>query len=370
MIQRAKIDATSNIVAGLDINPRIISAANRAGCGSSWNLLCTSKSELEQKTGLSGSDVDILISAVAKYLLPKQISAWEMLEDTDYNIPRISAGCSQLDQFLGGGIPSYGITDITGESGCGKTQLALQLSLQAQLSPNHGGFGKGVAYICTECQFPVVRLHQLISQMKKKFPQGPESYTDRLFIHHISDVDNLLDCIRYQLPALASRHQIGLVIIDSVAAVFRAEDGAEVNKPQALQMLGYKLHQLSSLNDIAVVTINQVTASINNKNLYGMNSDVTPALGLSWANLVTTRLILSRCSSYIGALHFHCSDDKGKVEPHALEKSYRQVKYRLRMLEVLYCPWLPRKSVPFVITTHGLENIDPNTVSTSYVHDS
>lgn len=38
-----------------------------------------------------------------------------------------------------GGIPRQGITEISGESGCGKTQLSLQLSLIAQLPSSKGG---------------------------------------------------------------------------------------------------------------------------------------------------------------------------------------------------------------------------------------
>ena len=41
-----------------------------------------------------------------------------------------------------------------------------------------------MAYICTEGQFPVNRLQQMIPHM----PKEVKSYTDNLFIHHIPDM--------------------------------------------------------------------------------------------------------------------------------------------------------------------------------------
>jgi len=38
---------------------------------------------------------------------------------------------------------SHGVTEVSGESGSGKTQLCLQLSLTVQLSPDNGGLNAG-----------------------------------------------------------------------------------------------------------------------------------------------------------------------------------------------------------------------------------
>lgn len=45
----------------------------------------------------------------------------------------LSSGCTKLDDFLRGGFQKKGITQIFGEAGTGKTQLALQLCLTAQI---------------------------------------------------------------------------------------------------------------------------------------------------------------------------------------------------------------------------------------------
>lgn len=60
----------------------------------------------------------------------------------------ITTGCQNLDALLGGGVAVRGITEVTGQSGSGKTQFTLQLSLCAQLPPDAGGLGKGTEHSC------------------------------------------------------------------------------------------------------------------------------------------------------------------------------------------------------------------------------
>lgn len=55
----------------------------------------------------------------------------------------LSLGCPILDEIFRGGILSQGITEVTGESAAGKTQLCLQLCLMAQLPLEDGGLNGG-----------------------------------------------------------------------------------------------------------------------------------------------------------------------------------------------------------------------------------
>lgn len=56
---------------------------------------------------------------------------------------RLSVGCLVLDELLRGGLPVGGVTELSGESGAGKTQLALQLCLSVQYPTQHGGLDSG-----------------------------------------------------------------------------------------------------------------------------------------------------------------------------------------------------------------------------------
>ena len=55
----------------------------------------------------------------------------------------MSFGCQILDGALQGGLLLPGINEISGESGSGKTQIALQLCLIAQLKEGDGDLQGG-----------------------------------------------------------------------------------------------------------------------------------------------------------------------------------------------------------------------------------
>ncbi|XP_068201026.1 DNA repair protein XRCC3-like [Palaemon carinicauda] len=356
----------SDDLSRLFINPRIKNGLRRAGFCSARSIFSTSYFELRERAGLSNSDVESLISALVQDILPESRTCWELLQEDEGGTSNITSGCSQLDRVLGGGIPAKGITEIYGESGSGKTQLALQLALNAQLPKDLGGLDKGVVYICTESQFPINRLHQMIKHMRNKYPRGPKSYEDRLFIHHIPDLENFLYCIQYQLSTLMSKHEIGIVILDTIAAVFRSDEGPEINRLVTFKKLRHKIHELSSLKKTPVIVLNQVTTSFGSKqmSLYGLNNKVMPSLGLSWANLVTTRVMLSRTESFITTNIYiptdessTCSKDAAGAGTAVKPRQSRTVQYRIRTLHVIFCPWLARKSVKFLVTHNGIEDV-------------
>lgn len=56
---------------------------------------------------------------------------------------RLSVGCPVLDQMLRGGLLLGAVTELAGESGSGKTQLALQLCLSVQFPTQYGGLNSG-----------------------------------------------------------------------------------------------------------------------------------------------------------------------------------------------------------------------------------
>jgi len=251
-----------NSVERLDVHPRIITALKKAKLTSQNTILCMSPADLERTTKLSSFDVSILIQAVAYSLpCPTMRTALSLCNNDTRNHClnkglRLSLGCQILDGFLCGGILREGITEITGESSSGKTQICLQLCLSVQLPQEHGGLGGGAVYISTEDVFPSKRLHQLT----QSFAEGEASLTDNIFIEHAADVDDLRNIITHRLPVLLNRGGIKLVIIDSIAALFRVEYslGETSKRAKILRSFGAQLHKLSNLYSIPVVCVNQV----------------------------------------------------------------------------------------------------------------
>lgn len=228
---------------------------------------------------------------------------------------RLCTGIPQIDLQLEGGLPTNGIIEICGESASGKSQLCLQLSLMSQL----GGKQNAVIYICTEDTFPSKRLQQLIQALSTK--TSAVDFGSNIFVEHAADFASLKDCLTQKVPKLFKYRSVTLLIIDSVAALFRGTYGTGQggHRTQDLRTLGGILLKINVESNVAVVCVNQVAACL-------ATDRVVPALGLAWANMIATRIQLRR---HPGAV---------------------------RSLQVLFSPSLSPCQLYFKITPNGLED--------------
>ncbi|MCJ1415412.1 hypothetical protein MMC32_001744 [Xylographa parallela] len=180
----------------------------------------------------------------------------------------ISTLDDDLDAALGGGIPTGYITEITGESGAGKTQLLLTLLLSAQLPPPHG-LSRPTLYISTEHALPTTRLTQLLRTHPLLAPLPSPPSLSRILTLQTPDLESQDHILHYQLPVALARHQPALLVIDSIAANYRAETSSRTPTPSThpaalaqraadLVRLGQLLRALARQHDCAVVVANQV----------------------------------------------------------------------------------------------------------------
>ncbi|KAF4396013.1 hypothetical protein G4B88_020650 [Cannabis sativa] len=273
---------------------------------------------------------------------------------------KIPLGCPIFDTFLRGGIPCNSITELVAESGCGKTQFCLQLALSAQLPLNHHGRLSGSSlYIHTEFPFPFRRLQQLCLDS----PIGGNS--DNIFVHAAHSAEQLLDempKIESFLVDSQSRLPIRLIVVDSIAALFRSEFDNTPSDLKQRSSLFFKisgqLKLLAKRFNVAVVVTNQVvdfmgeSGSLNGLrignlgSLYSSGRRVCPALGIAWANCVNSRLFLSRNEEVIGAEI--SSENAG-------DGLCRRTR---RRLYVLFAPHLPESSTEFVIRREGVFGVN------------
>lgn len=206
------------------------------------------------------------------------VNAWSTISTLD----------EEVDAVLGGGIPAGYITEITGEryvklsfyiglvadmrppfSGAGKTQFLLTLLLSVQLPPPHG-LSRSACYISTEHPLPTTRLSQILSN-QPLLSRSPSSYLSRILTLQTPDLESQDHILTYQLPVALAKHNVGLVVIDSIAANYRAETSTTTpdthmsSGPQALAQrstdlirLGRQLQDLARIHKCAVVVSNQV----------------------------------------------------------------------------------------------------------------
>ncbi|KFW77330.1 DNA repair protein XRCC3 [Manacus vitellinus] len=349
-----------------DLNPRTVAALKKADIKSVKEILNLSGADLQRLMKLSSADIQCLLKTVSLTLRRNSmVTALQLYQDNDHltsQHQKLSLGCSVLDNLLKGGIPLVGITELAGESSAGKTQISLQLCLCVQYPYKYGGLESGAVYICTEDAFPSKRLQQLIGQQHKLRADVPAEiiqkikFGNSIFVEHAADLDTFHKCITTRLSLLLARGMVRLVVIDSIAALFRCEFGPSesVMKARYLQTFGAQLHSLSTRFRTPIMCINQVWHQncclfyrdhlINGWRMtvhsLVVGNRVVPALGITWANQLLMRLMASRISlpGQASGVASHCT---GSV----------------RTLRVVFAPHLPPSSCYYTVQLEGVKGI-------------
>ena len=145
----------------------------------------------------------------------------------------IKTGLKELDQFLGGGIKEGLVTNISGQSATGKTQLAFQICLNALHS------GKDVLFQDTTGEFRPERLVEMM-QLRKINP----SLLDKINVNRITNTAQQIQCFS-KIPLKS----YSLIIVDSVTDLFSFEYS---KKEQSLEKHISFMKYMQNLSSIAI----------------------------------------------------------------------------------------------------------------------
>eukprot|EP00007_Cunea_sp_BSH-02190019_P008920 CAMPEP_0174236542 /NCGR_PEP_ID=MMETSP0417-20130205/5648_1 /TAXON_ID=242541 /ORGANISM="Mayorella sp, Strain BSH-02190019" /LENGTH=496 /DNA_ID=CAMNT_0015315207 /DNA_START=70 /DNA_END=1557 /DNA_ORIENTATION=+ len=308
--------------AGASIRGSLDAVQSRAQLGTVEELLLQSHEVLRCKANLSNEELSHLLEAVsAQVLVDRPCAATALVSfsqaatgDSAAHLRRdaphrfMSTGCPILDGVLGGGVRTGMITEIAGEAGAGKTQLGLQLGVQAHLPLQEGGLDGGVVYLCTEGPFSIDRFTQLADLIEEQ--RGPlHSWHEHTWVRHIRTVEELHGVLNHRLPVLMRRNTVKLVVIDSIAALFRTdfENKEMFHRSELLWDVARQLKYLASEHHAAIVVINQATDIFDQESpqlspRYGPAKKA--ALGLSWSTCVNVRIFLSKSPTTEAARQF------------------------------------------------------------------
>ena len=226
-------------------------------------------------------------------------------------------------------------------------------------------------------------------------------------IHSVNcqDLEAQEHILEYQVPIAIDRYNIGLVVLDSVAANFRAEHGSNAPKELAdraaqLIKLGEMLRNIARTKNVAVVVANQVSdrfETIPGRDLIELRTSSpafsssptappalmqpplepsqrdlamtldnqqrfftgwgdtkgtsyeglkTPALGLTWTNQISARI----------ALRMEDVRADGSAAEGELGGNIWHDRKKRRFLKVVFAPWAkPGKLVEYEITSGGVK---------------
>lgn len=170
---------------------------------------------------------------------------------------RITTGSDAVDKLLGGGIPGDYITELYGKNSSGKTQMSLQLTVNAQLPEEEGGADAGAIFIDTEDTFSPDR----VEQMAEAQGLDPEEVLENIYVSKPFDSDDQLD-VTMDANELCAQKDIGIVVVDSIIAHLRTEynsgRGELTERGEIMGNIIDELKDIASTHNVPVVMTNQV----------------------------------------------------------------------------------------------------------------
>ncbi len=168
-------------------------------------------------------------------------------------LDRLPSGCQSLDLLLSGGFESGIITQLYGEAGTGKSNIVMQLAVQAVAR------NLRVIFIDTE-GFSAERFKQIAGP-------GAEEMAAKIMIFEPMSLEQQAIAIR-EAAKIAGR-DLGLIILDSATSLYRvlleAEDNRSIRRTLTVQLS--ELQEIARRHRIPVVITNQVYMDIESNSL-------------------------------------------------------------------------------------------------------
>ena len=172
----------------------------------------------------------------------------------------ISTGLQKLDTFLSGGIPNGVIIDIFGGNGTGKTQLALQLSIN---SIKNGG---NVLFLDTTGGFRPERILEIQKKSNLDF-----NLLDKITVSRITNTSEQINTIKN-----LEKNDFSLIVIDNVTDLFSYEykNNQSIFKKNSLFMKYMRELSLYAVTHKVPIVITNMIRNSNEQEVENMSTAI------------------------------------------------------------------------------------------------
>lgn len=229
-----------------------------AGFGDMMRLATATAKELSVKADIGEGVAEKIIEAARKAERIDFETALDVMERRK-DVGRITTGSKALDELIGGGIETQAITEVFGEYGSGKSQLAHELVVTVQLPEDKGGLNGEAVFIDTENTFRPERVEQIANA----FELNIEEVMERIYIARAFNSSHQILMAEKVNELIQEGKDIRLVIVDSLTSHFRAEYVGRESLATRQQKLNQHLHTLQNIANTynaAIFVTNQVQA--------------------------------------------------------------------------------------------------------------
>ncbi len=240
------------------IGPKTAEKLREAGYSTVEKIAVTSPKALSELGDLGETIATKAIEAAKEIAEVGGFITAEELAEKRKAIGHITTGASDVDELLGGGVETQAITEVFGEFGSGKSQIAHQLCVNVQLPLEKKGLDAGAIFIDTENTFRPQR----IIQMAEGLELDPPSILKKIKVARAFNSSHQI-LLAEKSEELLKQGGIRLLVVDSLTSSFRAEyigRGSLAERQQLLNKHLRTLHELADLYDVAVFVTNQVSA--------------------------------------------------------------------------------------------------------------
>lgn len=249
------------------VGPATAEKLKEAGFNTIEAVAVASPAELANTAEIGESTAAKIINAARQSADIGGFETGDMVLERRKLVGKLSTGCVEFDEMMGGGIESQSITEMYGEFGSGKTQVAHQLAVNVQLPKEQGGLDGSVIMIDTENTFRPERIKQMVQGISERngVDYDPEEFLKNIHVaraynsnHQILLVDSAMELAN---ELKETDRPVRLMIVDSLTAHFRAEYVGRGTLADRQQKLNKHLHGLQRFGDLynsSVVVTNQV----------------------------------------------------------------------------------------------------------------
>ncbi len=230
-----------------------------SGYGTMESLATAKVKELQKAAEIGESKAKKIVEEARYEGKSDQFVTAEEILNKRGDVGWISTGSDEVDNLFGGGVETQAVTEVFGEFGSGKTQLAHQISVNVQLPEEEGGLGGKTIYIDTENTFRPQR----VKSMAEGVEIDPKEALQKIFVAKPANTDQQLIAAE-KAQEIVEERNVKLLVVDTVTSLFRAEFVGREALAERQQKLGQHLlalHRIADQNNVAVLVTNQVQAN-------------------------------------------------------------------------------------------------------------
>lgn len=273
----------------IDIKPKYIRTLLLNGIVLVSHLTAFNTERLVMRTKLQRDECEEILAAIKPKRPSYVMKASELMLNP---FEKISTTLEDLDICLGGGIRCGQLTEISGEAGAGKSNLAAQMGTLVMLPVKDRGLDGSVLMIHTEGEGKLMLTIKRYKTLAKASYGDEELIGKKLHVMNCSTEFELLEMVNRLNETLDSMSNVKLIIIDSITCAFIQIDGNldyrfYTKRSLRLTKIVKTLAQLAWTRRIAIVATNHVSF---NPRL----GETRPAMGKIWSHLCQTKIYLER----------------------------------------------------------------------------